>query len=123
MAGRYTTKFIQDEDQVPPGYVRLVECCSDADQKRLSGAHKRGDIRAVKLVRTESDLRAGAVWVHEGDARAYLATNGEDGRSRQQRTENCPSLERIASCLDRIATALEEAATKPRDEFSQFTAH
>lgn len=75
MAKKSLTQFIQDESQIPEGFIRLASFGHDKnDHRALSDAHRDGKIRAVKVVRCEGELRTGAVWVHEADARSFLSS-------------------------------------------------
>lgn len=61
----HQTKVITSEDQVPPGYISMVEVRArfgETVSKKLSDAHKQGLLPAVKLMRTIDD-RTGPVWV------------------------------------------------------------
>lgn len=81
MAG-YKTAIITSLDQVPEGHVRLARLRRKLDTRLwsqwrtiargLSAAHAEGTIRAAKLVRSLGDLKVGAVFVHEGDALAFI---------------------------------------------------
>lgn len=88
--GQFQTGIITDISQVPEGYVQLVKFADRRQpggktiHKALSEAHQRGEIRAVKLMRTLTDAKTGPVYVHRGDAEAYLrgrAANGKTGRN------------------------------------------
>jgi hypothetical protein len=87
--GQYQTGIITDVSQVPEGYVQLVKFADRRQpggktiHKALSEAHQRGDVRAVKLMRTLGDAKTGPVYVHRGDAESILrqrANNGRTGR-------------------------------------------
>lgn len=138
---KYETQYIRDEREVPPGYVALVEFDSQSlDHKRLSGAHARGLIRAVKMMRSPRDHRSGKVWVHHGDAKSLLATydtprsepKPEPAHERtigdlaawdaaaanglSQLMEMRLTLGRLESIVERLATAVENIATQPPGE-------
>lgn len=85
--GQYQTGIITSVDQVPDGYVQLVTF-SDRKQpggktihKALSDGHQRGDIRAVKLMRSLSDVKTGPVYIHRGDAEKFLRDRAASGRT------------------------------------------
>ena len=71
---KYYTRIITSEDQVPAGYVPLAEYRSDnpSEAKLLSGIHGKGEIEAVKMMRTVND-HGGRVWVDKKQADAALA--------------------------------------------------
>jgi|LakMenEpi03Aug12_release.lakeMendotaPanAssembly.Ray.scaffolds.fasta_scaffold494549_1 hypothetical protein len=138
--GYYDTVCIDSEDKVPAGYIPLTDFDSQsAAHKRLSDAHREGQIRAVKLVRTMRDFRNGRVWVHEGDARELLNGGSPKPPSKERIKPAGGSATQfeaavIALCeinngitlihatLERLATAVESIATQPRkDEFAEFT--
>lgn len=80
MNGKHTTKIITSEEQIPDGFVPVNHFRENGFVQRwptvakaISEAHSLGRIRAVKLCRTMGDLKTGAVYVHEGDATAFLA--------------------------------------------------
>lgn len=73
------TKFISDESQVPAGYVALTSVTKRGTPeevnflRRACDAHGRGEIRAVKLVRSAGEVKTGRVWVHAGDFAEWSA--------------------------------------------------
>ena len=70
--GRFKTKVITDEAQVPKGFVRIASVADSlADQKRLSDAHSDGLLEAVKLMRSIDD-KHGPVWVDARAAESFL---------------------------------------------------
>lgn len=71
---KYYTRIITDERQVPAGYVPLTEYRADnpSEAKLLSTIHSKGEIEAVKLMRTIND-HGGKVWVDKNQADAALA--------------------------------------------------
>jgi hypothetical protein len=80
MNAKHTTRIITAEDQIPDGFVPINHFRENGFVQRwatiakaISDAHSVGRIRAVKLCRTMGDLKTGAVYVHEGDATAFLA--------------------------------------------------
>jgi hypothetical protein len=88
--GQYQTGVITDISQVPEGYVQLVNFADRRQpggktlHKALSEAHQRGEVRAVKLIRTLGDVKTGPVYVHRGDAESHLrgrAANGKTGHN------------------------------------------
>lgn len=89
---QYQTGIITDVDQVPEGYVQLVKFADRRQpggktiHKALSEAHSRGQVRAVKLMRTLSDAKTGPVYVHRGDAEEHLRSRAESGRTGQDST-------------------------------------
>ena len=135
---KYETQYIRDEREVPAGYVALVEFDSQSlDHKRLSGAHAKGLIRAVKMMRSPRDHRSGKVWVHHQDAKTFLASydtqradqkpeplaEAADSTSIDKRHAEsaCESLASIDSTLDdiyrvleRLTTAVESVGTQPK---------
>jgi hypothetical protein len=138
---QHTTKFIQDESQVPDGYVTLASFGHNTPLHRaMCDAHRDGRVRAVKLVRHEGDIKTGAVWVHAGDAEGFQRTHGkserpkhtislgerrpdEVGVTRSQSESACESLADIAQSLadampilERLACAAEAMATHPKQE-------
>lgn len=86
MAG-HKTGIITRLDQVPDGFIRIARLRRHLDprlwsqwrtvSRGLSAAHAEGLIRAVKLVRSLGDLKVGAVFVHEGDAMAFVSERYE----------------------------------------------
>jgi hypothetical protein len=69
-ANVYQTKVITEERQVPAGYISMSavrEQHGETVAKKLSDAHKAGQVPAVKLMRTIND-KSGMVWV---DMRAW----------------------------------------------------
>ena len=75
---RFCTRFINDESQVPDGYVPLAKYQPGTRLHRaMVDAHRTGKVRAVKLVRHEGDLTTGHVWVHEGDACDFAQAYGQ----------------------------------------------
>lgn len=110
--GKYETRFVDSEDKVPDGYARLVSMGDRAAQKSLSDAQMAGHIRAYKIVRTASEIKSGAVWVHKGDAETWLANRGMRGGLPGLSLATAAQPE-ILCVLERIATALEAMATKP----------
>lgn len=85
--GQYQTGIITDVSQVPEGYVQLVKFADRRQpggktiHKALSDAHQRGDIRAVKLMRTLTDAKTGPVYVHRGDAEGHLRSRAAKGKT------------------------------------------
>lgn len=90
--GQYQTGIITDVDQIPEGYVQLVRFADRRQpggktiHKALSEAHQRGDIRAVKLMRTLGDAKTGPVYVHRGDAEDHLRSRAAVGRTGKDRS-------------------------------------
>jgi len=130
---KYETQYIRDEREVPHGYIALVDFDSQSlDHKRLSSAHARGLIRAVKMMRSPKDHRCGKVWVHHRDATEFLASydsakseaktqaNSEPPRDAARNEAGVIALCEINNALalmlpvlERIATAVENIATQP----------
>jgi hypothetical protein len=137
---KYETQYIRDEREVPDGYMALVEFDSQSlDHKRLSGAHAKGLIRAVKMMRSPRDHRSGKVWVHHQDAKAFLAAYdtqraghkpeptaeaavaaGIDKRHAEIACESLASMkstmDEIYLVLERLTAAVESIATQPKAE-------
>lgn len=114
-------RIITSEDDVPNGWVRIADLTDNAtDAKILSDAHTTGDLDAVKLIRTTSEVRTGPVWVDAVAAKALLAKcqakrDGKPAAAEKSSVEQ-PSpweLGVIAVSLQRIADALEAMATRP----------
>jgi hypothetical protein len=133
MKTRHTTTFIQDESQVPAGYVAMPEFgVNGTEYKAVSRAQKTGLIRAVKLVRHEGDLKGGAVWVHKSDADAYLrslvmpevsttvetqsSTTVDVSAAVQSLASIDTTLDEIYRVLERLTAAVENIATQPKAE-------
>lgn len=141
MKTRHQTRFIQEESQVPPGYVAMRDFGVDgADYKAVARAQKNGLVRAMKLVRHEGELKNGVVWVHKGDADEYLrslsSADCEEQLTEEQpaaakaviiaaaaQDQVCRSLSSIDATLDEIhrvlkslTNAVESIATQPKDE-------
>lgn len=78
MNAKYETQIITSIDQVLPGYVPVPSMRGNLNghwgtvSKAVSEAHAAGLIRAQKLVRCLGDCRTGRVFVHEGDAKAFI---------------------------------------------------
>jgi hypothetical protein len=67
-------RIITSEDDVPDGFIRIADVTDNAtDAKILSDAHTNGDLDAVKLIRTTSEIRTGPVWVDKIAAGALLS--------------------------------------------------
>lgn len=81
------TRFIVHESQVPEGYVPLTAVTRRDTQaeinflRRACDAHNRGEIRAVKLVRSAGEVKTGRVWVHSGDFAAWSARQSKSERA------------------------------------------
>lgn len=139
--GKFKTKVITDESQVPAGFRRIAALADSlSDQKRLSDAHTDGVIAAVKLMRSTDD-RTGPVWVDAEAAARVLAppdaackskpATAADAIDKRHAESVCESLASIDSTLDeicrvleRLATAIESIATQPREtgvEFKKLT--
>ena len=80
MNAKHTTRIITDESQIPDGFVPVSHFRENGFVQRwptiakaISDAHSLGRVRAVKLCCTLGDLKTGPVYVHEGDAAAFLA--------------------------------------------------
>jgi hypothetical protein len=136
-------RIITSEDDVPKGWKRIVEITnSPTDAKILSDAHNAGTLDAVKLMRTTSDMRTGAVWMDPALANALLARcqarRDAVSKPRQQieptavtppatDTEVGQQLVGYAFALvsglldraERIAVALENIATTPKSTEDQ----
>lgn len=137
--GKFKTKVITDESQVPPGFRRIAALADSlSDQKRLSDAHTDGVIAAVKLMRSTDD-RTGPVWVDAEAAARVLAPAEPVGKAKpasagevidKRHAESvCESLVSIDSTLDeiyrvleRLTTAVESIATQPRRTDGDFKA-
>lgn len=67
------TRFINEESQVPQGWLPLKEVTDRSTSegktfaRQLSYAHQTGEVRAVKLVPGHNYVRVGRVWVHPDD--------------------------------------------------------
>lgn len=78
-AKRYAARIVTSLDQVSEGYVPVPSLRGNANgywptvAKALSDAHAAGVIRAEKVVRSLGDLKTGRVFLHEEDARAFIA--------------------------------------------------
>jgi hypothetical protein len=80
MSAKHTTRIITHESQIPDGFVPVNHFRENGFVQRwptiakaISEAHSLGRVRAVKLCYTLGDLKTGPVYVHEGDAAAFLA--------------------------------------------------
>ncbi len=119
-------KVITDRSQVPADYKRIKDMTPNrSEQARLSRAHERGEVRAVKLVRNTSEKQNGAVWVEERSAEACL--RGQRNTKKQGgdiascdpsppprgRVSSANSRGGVLDALNRIAAALEAIATNP----------
>lgn len=133
---KYETQYIRDEREVPAGYVALVDF---TDHKRLSSAHAKGLIRAVKMMRSPKDHRSGKVWVHQRDAAEFLA--GYDSAKSEPKStgkrdfsasnsqveagvialcEISNSLTLACDLLERLTLAVESIATQSRQTEDQM---
>jgi hypothetical protein len=68
-------KIITDESQVPEGYIRMLDIKrkhGDNARRVISKALHSGKLRAVKLMRTTTEIR-GPAFVHRDDADEYLS--------------------------------------------------
>jgi hypothetical protein len=119
-------RIITSEDDVPDGWVRIADLTdSSTDAKILSDAHTNGELDAVKLIRTTSEIRTGPVWVDAVAARALLSRcqAKRDAGTRPEPAEGqsidltqyeaMRTLQRIETALLRIAEAAEAMATRP----------
>jgi hypothetical protein len=119
-------RIITSEDDVPDGWVRIADLTdSSTDAKILSDAHTNGELDAVKLIRTTSEIRTGPVWVDAVAARALLSRcqAKRDAGMRPEQAEGqsidltqyeaMRTLQRIETALLRIAEAAEAMATRP----------
>jgi hypothetical protein len=134
--GKFQTKVITDESQVPPGWMRVAQLCESlADQKKLSDAHTDGFIPAVKLMRSVND-KSGPVWVSPDDARLILQSDklepakkfAADAAAAALMSSRQAESVIVALCeisnvialsltvLERLTTAVESMATQPRTE-------
>jgi hypothetical protein len=139
MSRKHSTKFITDESQVPDGYVPLASFYKNKRIHRaLCDAHKAGNVRAVKLVRHEGDIKTGAVWVHGEDAQLFEHSYGREapkhtatlGRRAPMSKDDellgyaeliasrigdvSSSLEEVRDVLERLTAAVEAMATQPQ---------
>lgn len=79
MTAKYETQIIHSIHEVPTGYVPVPSLRGNHNgywptiSKAISEAHAAGLIRAAKLVRCLGDCKTGRVFVHEGDAKAFIA--------------------------------------------------
>ena len=111
-------RIITSEDDVPKGWVRIADLTDNAtDAKILSDAHTNGDLDAVKLIRTTSEIRTGPVWVDPIAARALLSRcqAKRDGAAKpvSAAKEESPAVaasDETNRLLERIAVALEAIA-------------
>jgi len=147
MSRKHSTKFITDESQVPDGYVPLASFYKNKRIHRaLCDAHKAGNVRAVKLVRHEGDIKTGTVWVHGEDAASFQQSYGREAPkytatlSRREPLgkddellgyaeliagrigDVSSSLEEVRDVLDRLTAAVEAVATQPKTQ-QQELAH
>ena len=109
-------RIITSESDVPSGWVRIADLTDNAtDAKILSDAHTTGDLDAVKLIRTTSEVRTGPVWVDAAAAKALLTKcqAKRDGKPAASDKTADWQLSVIAVSLQRIADALESMATRP----------
>ena len=135
--GKFKTKVITDESQVPAGFRRIAALADSlSDQKRLSDAHTDGVIAAVKLMRSTDD-RTGPVWVDAEAAARVLAPPDAAGKSKPATAADAIDKRHaeaavIALCeinngitlmqatLERLALAVESIATQPRQAEQQM---
>jgi hypothetical protein len=72
-------KIVTSVKQIPRGFVRMAEAVPMEHPKRstlmsvISAAHRRGTLEAYKLVRTASERKIGATYVHEKGVKALIA--------------------------------------------------
>lgn len=137
--GRFKTKVITEESQVPEGFRRIAAIADSlADQKRLSDAHTDGLIRAVKLMRSTDD-RTGPVWVcPEAAARvlapvepagrpkpAYAAHGLDKGQAEAAVIALCEinnGITLMQATLERLTLAVESIATQPKTAHDRLVA-
>ena len=116
-------RIITSEDDVPKGWVRIADLTDNAtDAKILSDAHTNGDLDAVKLIRTTSEIRTGPVWVEAIAARALLSRcqakrDGAAKPASAQADNVTPDyvvelLQSINDSLGRIAAAADAMAAR-----------
>jgi hypothetical protein len=115
---KYYTRIITSEDQVPPGYVSLTEYRADnpSEAKLLSGIHGKGEIEAVKLMRTIND-HGGRVWVDKKQADAALAEyhGTPEARSASGYVKNSDLLAELRT-ISGLLRVLVQSATKSESE-------
>jgi len=99
-------KIINDESQVPEGFVRMIEMGSDWSG-RLSTAAIDGTIRSVRLMRYVDEKR-GAVYVHKEDAQAFIdrPREGAIKRGKHEAPSFAGQLTRIEEKLDKLLSDL-----------------
>ena len=116
-------RIITSENDVPNGWVRIADLTDNAtDAKILSDAHTNGQLDAVKLIRTTSEIRTGPVWVEAIAARALLS-RCQAKRDGVAKPVSPPAddvtpdfvvemLQSLAASLGRIAAAAEAIAAR-----------
>lgn len=121
-------RFIQNEDQVPEGYVPFSSYGNNTPAyNRINEAMKRGLVESVKLVRCEGDIRTGRKWVNKAQAEAAIHRETTAKKPKVEVTTATttpadPSLARIATALERIANlmpTLIEATQVPRSPIEE----
>jgi len=100
MNAKHTTRIITDESQIPDGFVAVSHFRENGFVQRwptiakaISEAHSLGRVRAVKLCCTLGDLKTGPVYVHEGDAAAFLAARDPQHDATQEPVVETPAVE------------------------------
>lgn len=110
MSKRYTTAYINDESQVPDGYVPMALFDHTTRLHRaLSKAHSEGKVRAVKLVRHEGDIKTGPVWVHGGDAEEFRQSH-EATRPTAPEPADIPATAPVIACREHDERRVVSAA-------------
>lgn len=126
MNAKHTTKIITAEEQIPDGFVPVNHFRENGFVQRwptiakaISDAHTLGRIRAVKLCRTMSDLKTGAVYVHEGDTTAFLAARYPHPSMIQPPAVEMPAdtarLGEAGEAIERLTAAMGDLMTAMAD--------
>lgn len=107
------TRYITDESQVPAGWPTLASVADTPSERRaLSKAHREGQIKAVKLVRSEAESRTGRVWLEPTEAAVWL---GEyRGILKREPLVRTPQIDDLVSSLSRDIAALNDSINELR---------
>jgi hypothetical protein len=107
-------RIITNPDDVPDGWKRITDLTNNStDAKILSEAHTAGDLAAVKLIRTTSEIRTGPVWVDAVQAAAILSrcqARRDSLKSDAQSSVPAGSSDEVAGLLREISQSLSSIA-------------
>lgn len=112
--GKYKTRVITDESQVPDDFVRLKEYAETHDEytrRKISEAHIDGLVRAVKLMRSPDDS-TGPVWIHRGDAESIIGSPKPPRQTQQVLPLSCDT--EIICALHDILRVLQQIENRLR---------